>query len=136
MHPENDNDAITTANLLGRIGRGWDDLQGYIGTLSREQLTGPADDAGWTVKDHLIHMAVWEDGIAALLGGSSRLEAMGVDQASWEQGADAANEVIYARYRDMPLDDVLSHCQQAHGRLLERIKAMSDADLLRPYGDF
>ena len=136
MHTENDSDEITTANLLGRIGHGWDSLQGYIATLSREQLAGPADDAGWTVKDHLIHMAVWEDGIAALLGGNSRLEAMGIDQATWEQGADAVNDVIFARYRAMELDDVLSHCQQTHQRLVDRITAMSDADLLRPYSDF
>jgi uncharacterized protein (TIGR03083 family) len=136
MQPENENDAITTANLLGRIGRGWDDLQAMIARLSREQLTGPADAAGWTVKDHLIHLAAWEDGIAAMLGGHSRLEAMGIDQATWESGTDAVNEAIYERNRELGLDAALERCRQVHQRLLDRIGAMSDADLLRPYSDF
>ena len=136
MQSENEHDAITVANLLGRIGRGWDDLQAYIATLSREQLTGPADAAGWTVKDHLIHLAAWEDGIAAMLGGESRLAAMGIDQATWERGTDAVNAAIYARNRDLPLEAALEHCRQVHRRLLDRIGAMDDADLLRPYSHY
>jgi len=35
--------------------------------LSKEQQLGPKDVAGWNVRDHLTHLAVWADGVAALL---------------------------------------------------------------------
>ena len=62
-----DNPDVSTAELLSRTKLGWDSLQAYIKSLTPEQLTVPTDPAGWTVKDHLIHLAVWEDGIVAVL---------------------------------------------------------------------
>lgn len=51
--------------LLIRIEQGWNEFQAYIQTLSAAQLAGPTDAAGWTAKDHIMHLAVWEDGIDA-----------------------------------------------------------------------
>ena len=38
----------------------WDDLRVAIDGLSDEQLSDPSLD-GWSVKDHLAHMALWDD---------------------------------------------------------------------------
>jgi uncharacterized protein (TIGR03083 family) len=124
---------ITIASLLRRIEHGWNDLQAYLGTLSEEQLTKPTDAAGWTVKDHLIHLAIWEDGVYALLEGRSQREGMEVDEATWRQGIDAINAVIQQRYHDLPLGEVLETFRVKHERLVSRIKSMTDDDLLRPY---
>lgn len=124
---------ITLANLLRRIERGWNDLQAYLGALSDEQLKTPTDAAGWTAKDHLIHLALWEDGVYALLEGKSQQEGMGLDQATWKQGVDHINAVIQRRYHDLALDEVLRTFRQSHERLVNKIKSMTDEDLLRPY---
>ncbi|HMQ29448.1 MAG TPA: maleylpyruvate isomerase N-terminal domain-containing protein [Chloroflexaceae bacterium] len=42
------------------------------------QLDEPADVAGWTVRDHLVRLAVWAEGIAALLRRDDRWAAMGL----------------------------------------------------------
>ncbi len=128
-----DQDAITIANLLRRIENGWNNLQAYLSTLNEEQLTTPTDAAGWTAKDHLIHLALWEDGVYALLEGQSQREGMEVDEATWKQGWDAINAVIQQRYHNLPLDEVLQTIRQRHERLVNKIKSMTDEDLLRPY---
>lgn len=128
-----DQDAINKANLLRRIEKGWNDFQAYLGTLSDVQLTEPADAAGWTAKDHLIHLAIWEEGVIALLEGQSQRAGMAIDQATWQRGEDAINAAIQKRYHDLPLDEVRQTLRQTHERLLAQINSLVDDDLLRPY---
>jgi uncharacterized protein (TIGR03083 family) len=130
------NTPVITANMLRFIDQGWNELHAFLGTLSAEQLTGPTDAAGWTVKDHIIHMAAWENGLCGLLEGQPRWEAMGVDQATWESGFDQVNAIIQQRHRDMPLDEVLQSFQKSHARVLERVGSMTDEDLMRPYSHY
>jgi len=132
---------VTTAEVLHRMQAGWDDLQTYLKTLTPEQMTRPTDAAGWTAKDHVMHLAVWEDGIAALLEGESRRERMGLDVATWESDWDAdhyfhINDVIYQQHHGQPLDDVLRHFDAVHQRLVDVVSALADADLLRPYNSY
>src|SRR5438876_657542 len=79
-------DRSTTKELLKRMQDGWNNFQAYLKTLSDDQMTKPVDDVGWTVKDHLVHLAACEDGIAALMSGNSGWERMNVDQATWDAG--------------------------------------------------
>jgi len=59
----------TTADVLSRVDRAWTSLEGTVGRLSPAQLTELRDPAGWAVKDHLMHVAVWEDAFVARLEG-------------------------------------------------------------------
>ncbi|HEY1013133.1 MAG TPA: maleylpyruvate isomerase N-terminal domain-containing protein [Herpetosiphonaceae bacterium] len=124
---------ITVPNLLSHIDTAWREFNAFLGTLTPEQLTGPRDAAGWTGKDHIIHLALWEDGMLGLLDGRPRHEAMGVDKATWESGEDPINAVLQQRHADLSLDEVRERFRATHERLLERINAMSDEDLRRPY---
>lgn len=129
-----DTTEVTTAEMLRRMDNGWNDLQAYIKTLSEAQLTGPTDAAGWTVKDHVMHLAVWEDGIYALLERTSRREQMGIDAETWERhDYDQINAIIQRRYADKSWAQVSKALQDVHERLVARIGSMSDADLLRSY---
>jgi len=125
---------ITTAELISRMQKGWDDFQAYLKTLTPEQMTQPADSAGWTVKDHVNHLATWEDGVYALLEKKPRYEQMGVDKETWDgHDTDAINAVIQKQNHDKPLDEVLKKFEDAHNRLIEKLQSMSSKDLLRPY---
>jgi hypothetical protein len=127
---------ITRNNMLHHISQGWDALHAYLDTLSEDQLTGPVDAAGWTVKDHMIHLAVWEDGLLALLNGESKRQAMGVDSATWKAGLDPINAAIQQRLRHVPLDEVRETMRRSHARVVTKIETMSDEDLMRPYSHY
>jgi uncharacterized protein (TIGR03083 family) len=125
---------VTKAELLSRMQQGWDDFNAYLNTLTEAQLTGPTDAAGWTAKDHLMHLAVWEDGVNALLEKQSRSARMGVDDATWEgHDFDQINAVIQRQHRDKPLGEVQAAFRRAHETLVAKLQSMSDEDILRPY---
>lgn len=125
---------LTTDELVSRMEKGWEDFQAYLKTLTPEQMTGPTDAAGWTVKDHVIHLTAWEDGIYALLEKQPRHEQMGLDKVLWESHeVDAINSDIQARNKDRTLEDALKTFEDVHKRLVGKIRSMANKDLLRPY---
>lgn len=125
---------MTKAELLQHMQQGWNDFNAYLKTLTPEQLTRPTDAAGWTAKDHIMHIVVWEDGIDALLSGTSRRERMGLDQATWDsRDFDQMNAVIQQCHKDKSLAEVMQTFQTVHQRLIAKIETLTDADLQRPY---
>ncbi|MCE7945801.1 MAG: ClbS/DfsB family four-helix bundle protein [Chloroflexi bacterium CFX4] len=122
----------TKANLLHFIAEGWDDFTSYLATLSEHQLTVPTDLAGWTVKDHIMHLAMWENGVNAVLNRQPRLAAMGVDSEAWLP-TDEINARIQQRFSGLPLADVLNTFQEVHVRLMATLEVIPEADLMLPY---
>lgn len=123
----------TTQVLLDNIDAGWRDLMAYLDTLTPEQRTQFIDAAEWTIKDHVIHMAMWENGVNAILAGESRLAAMGIPEANWDIDIDEINDIMRRRFRDMPWNDVLETFRRVHADVIANISRLSDDDLLRPY---
>ena len=127
----------TTAELLTAIESGWNEFQAYLATLSPAQMTGPTDAAGWSVKDHVMHLAIWEKGIVALLKREDRQQAMGLDDDAWNgHDYDVMNAIIRDQHAGLSLDAVKQAFADIHGQLVARIGAMADADLQRPYSDY
>jgi hypothetical protein len=136
-----DNTPVTTGELLRRMQNGWEDFQAYLKTLTPEQLTKPTDAAGWRVQDHIIHLAVWEGGVEALLSGQSRQAFMGVDDTTWKSDWHAddffsINDGIFRRNQQKSLEDVLMTFQNVHERMMKTVAGLSNTDLLRSYNSF
>ena len=103
-----------------------EELLAAIDGLSDELLTEPSLD-GWSVKDHLAHLALWDDVRA---GEVARISA-GHDSA-WrmtdEQG-EAYNALGYALRRALSLDQVRWELATCHQRLLDAIASATSRGL-------
>ncbi len=129
-----DEQAVSKAELLERMQAAWVEFNTYIDSLDAEQLTEPTDAAGWSAKDHIAHLAVWEDGVNAMLEGKPRNEAMGVDYDLWESGDyDAINAVLQERDADLPLAEVRQRFAEVHQTLVNKVNALSYEELMLPY---
>jgi hypothetical protein len=126
--------------LLERIERARAALDETTGARSEAQLVAPGPFEGWSVKDHLAHLAAWEAGLAALLRKEHRYAAMGVadvdEETALSSDADALNAIIHARTKDRSLADVRGALRDAQKRLLESLAALSDEDLRRTYSHY
>jgi hypothetical protein len=124
----------TTAEMLSRVNEGWEKLQNWLSTLTDEQLNNTTDAAGWTVKDHLMHLAVWEDGIEALLQKQSRHKRMGLPDGVWgNYDVDDINAMIQQAHKDKPAAEIRSLSNEIHQRLVSTIASMTDDALNLPY---
>ena len=130
----NDSESVSSRDsLLREVESGWNELQTYLASLTVEQLTGPTDAEGWTAKDHIVHLATWEEGALALLEGKLKREAMDIPPEVWTQGDDPINAVIQQRYQDMPLEEVMASFRQTHDRVVKILSTMTDEQLQLPY---
>ena len=100
--------AVTAkAKLLADIERTWAALNAQLGRLSAEQMTVLKDHAGWTVKDHIVHIALWERSVVFYLQGKPRWAALGVDEDLFKShDYDDANAAMQRQNRDLPLASV------------------------------
>jgi hypothetical protein len=129
----------TTAELLSRVDRAWEALEDTVGRLTPAQLTDVRDPAGWAVKDHLMHLAAWENAFLARLAGRPTREALGLDEAILALDEDAVNAAIFERHRDVSLTEVLGTVRASHGAARARLATLGDrtvagavADVLPP----
>ncbi len=121
------------AEILARVQKGWDNLNTFLDGLSIDQKTEPTDAAGWTVKDHMIHLAVWEDGLVAMFNKQDRRTAMGINEATWESGDDPINAVIQKRYKDLSLSEVEEKRRGIHAQLMQQIDSFTQETINGPY---
>ncbi len=128
---------MSKAELLAKTKVSWDVLNAYVATLNEIQLTQLTDAASWTVKDHVIHLAVWEDGVWALMNHKNRSEQMGVDAETWKRwDFEEMNGIIQQMHKHKPWAEVDSERHRIHNRFIGQIETMSEADLERPLSDF
>jgi uncharacterized protein (TIGR03083 family) len=110
-------------------------IDGY----SDEQMVTPTDAAGWTVRDHLTHLAAWADGIAALLRREDRWAAMGLTMEigeEYDKSVDAMNAEIAQQQRHLTPAEARARLIAAHEQVVAAMDALSDAELAAPYGRY
>src|SRR5262249_15641103 len=82
------------ADLMARIPPARAALEEIIRPLSETQLSQPGPDGGWAVKDHLAHVATWEQMLCAHLRDSSDHAVVGLEPE---------------QYATMSLDELNAH---------------------------
>jgi hypothetical protein len=125
------------ALLMSEIESSWPQLNAAIEQLTDEQMTELKDAEGWSVKDHLAHIAAWERSMVYLFQGKPRHEGLGVDESLYLNGNDdAINAVIQQQCAHLTPAEALAEMRSVHSQLMRLIEPMSDEDLQKPYSHY
>lgn len=131
------NEFESIPELVIAIERAWRPYETYIRDLSPEELEGPTDEAGWTVKDHITHVAAWEGGIRALLQGESRHEGMGISEDDLAlDNIDEVNERIRQAHAAIPAEEVVEESILRHEGFIMEVEALPDEAVYRKRSEF
>jgi hypothetical protein len=130
------NSPLNKQEALAAMAREREALEKVIAPLSDAQLTAPGKE-GWSIKDHLMHIAVWEQGIVALLNQQSRYGAMGLSRDEWRMEYpdfdQRTNALIHERTKSRSLAEVRAAFRDSHRQMLEVLGRLTDDDLSKPY---
>ncbi|MFZ1946420.1 MAG: ClbS/DfsB family four-helix bundle protein [bacterium] len=125
----------TRAQLDAAIESAWSELDSFLAAIAEGTATAH-DSNGWTVKDHVTHMAIWGDSAAVLFRGGSRHQALGITEDFYSKASfDEINDVIRRREADLPLDQAVQQLRETHSQLLAAVESLSDIDLDRTVRD-
>jgi uncharacterized damage-inducible protein DinB len=121
----------TVAELLSRIARERGALEEAVSGMSDEDFV--TTSGGWSVKDHLAHVAAWERRLLGEMQGDRAAARFGPDEAIFDTGnTDAINAMIHARHRDDSPETVRAEFRAAGEALHAAIAGLDAADLLQP----
>ena len=127
-------EATEVAALLSNMNLARGELEAFIAGTSPERLIGPRKN-GWTVKDHLFHLATWDSFLIAVFERQPRLPALGIDSDP-DGDFDGVNSVFFERGKDLPLSHVLGLFRGNRSRIIEGMHHLDDDDLDRPIAEF
>jgi len=120
--------------LLAAIDQHWATLTTALDRLTPADFTAHQDDHGWTVKDHIVHLAAWERSVVYLLTGRPRHAGLGIAEAMYLSGGeDAINAAITTANQPIGTAAALAELCAVHAELLAVLAPLSDADLQRRY---
>ena len=117
----------SAAELIDRVQIEWAALEFVVAGLSLEQLVTPGPQ-GWSVKDHLVHIAEWEAATGAVLARRPQHEGFSLP-ADLPTDIDALNDVLYQRSRDVPIDEVQAKGRRVHAEIIAALGRLTDADM-------
>ena len=129
-----DNCVVTHAELMERIADLHAKLESLVDQLDDARLAAAGAD-GWAPKDHLIHVASWENMVRALLERSDRYAAMGIEKMS---GAtiEKINQAVWdKRHHDSPAQ-AKAYFKESHDQLVAALNRCSIEDLEKPYAHY
>jgi hypothetical protein len=126
--------------LLERMRAGREEWDALIAQIPDSVRTEPALAGGWSVKDLIAHIAAYENWTAAQIRAANDgraptnselygVEEMPPDPEGWD--LDRQNAAIYARYKEMPLAEVMTFSNQAFVDLLAAVEAVPEDDIAR-----
>jgi hypothetical protein len=116
----------TAATTLARFDETWASLDKTVNSLGERELTEIRDPAGWSAKDHLMHVAIWEQALLAKLDGRLRHQALGLDAATdGSEDYDGLNAAIFEKTKARPLAEVVDAVRATHAKTRAHIAAFA-----------
>ena len=125
---------MKASEVVAHVERAWHELVSLTAGMDEEGLALHRAPDGWAVKDHLAHVAAWEQWLLALFERRDKLAAMGASGAA--RDIDAVNDAVYRSHRDDSAKEALRYFRDSHERLMAVLRKQTDDDFDRPYRTF
>jgi hypothetical protein len=128
----------TVAELVDRVQIEWAALEYAVAALSEAQLTTPGP-AGWSVKDHLVHIGDWEKATTAVLRRRPQYEGFGLNETTYlglGDDLDGLNDILFRRSQAVAIEEVHARRRRAHADTLTALSSLQDADLQKSIAEY
>jgi hypothetical protein len=110
------------------------ELEAFVAGIPPEDVVTLRKN-GWSIKDHLFHLATWDLYLIAVLNREPRVPALGLEHDP-RAPFDEVNAIFFARGKDLPLNQVLGMFRGNRARIIEQVRRMTPLDLDRPAAEF
>jgi uncharacterized damage-inducible protein DinB len=126
--------------IISRIASGHRRLHEVIAPLSDEQLQAPVLDGGWSVKDVLAHLAIWDQRLLHAIAPEGpppvyrRTQPSIADIPFDDQWLETVNTRIYTLNRTRDLASVRAELAATQQRLLAAVGRLTVHDVYDPDG--
>jgi len=124
-------ETIAKATLLDNIQNGYKQFEALLTPLSEEQMTIPAVNSTWTVKDNIDHLTAWQDYLLNQLQGI--LDGQQPPAFMPGLSEDEINEGFYQENKDRPLTVVIADFRLSYQRVLASVQSISEEALNAPF---
>jgi hypothetical protein len=126
------------AQLIEYVTAAYYEVTVLINSLTPEQIARK-DHAGWSIRDHLAHLAQWEAGMSAALRKQPRFQAMGIDVATMQSmlgNYDPLTAKVAELTAHLTWDETRTLFRETHEDFLKVLDSLSFEDLIQPYSHY
>lgn len=129
-------ETVNKQEMIAHIQQSYAAFEAGLAPLNAGQMTAPILPGGWTVKDALAHLTVWQRRALDLIAPVDPPRVPGIPPSGIaDNQIDEFNRRFYAQHKDQSLPDVLAAFRESYRQLLETVQRLSEADLLKSLGD-
>ena len=113
----------------------WAALEASLADLTEQQLAQICDENGWSIKDHLAHIAHWEEVLLMMFLDIPFEDTMRIPYGKYPVFEDV-NENMRRQWVDFSSTAILSRLRRVHQQLMAKLSPLSDDDLQIPIRQF
>ncbi len=127
---------LSKAETIEKIIQSRKHLKNLLGRLSPMQFLVPAEDNGWTIKDILFHLVVWENRMIRWLGMLQKGEVPEIRNPdfTWAD-LDRLNQITYDAHKDLAFEEALHSFFDLESHMLESVKRIEPHQYNKEYFD-
>lgn len=118
--------------LIEKIAQSREDFLELLDPFSEEEMLAPSLPNGWSIKDVLVHLMLWEAELIKLLFQAHQGRVPQTALISNEPD-ETVNARWYAAHKDRDLEQALKDFDLIRDQTIRRVEVFSDTDLNNPH---
>lgn len=127
---------LSQADTVEKVSHSRKTITELMERLSPQKYLVPAEDNGWTFKDILFHLVVWEKRMIRWIGMLQKGEVPEIRDPNFTLAdLDRLNQITYDEHKDVPLYKALQGFLDLESQVLESVKRIEPHQYNKEYFD-